>query len=87
MNEGQTVGAREAEAHLSEILDRVEHGEEFVITRDGKPIARLTRASGAPAHDRRGGLQRLRELREHLRQEGTTFPTEEILSYRNEGRR
>ena len=37
-----TVGAFEAKTKLSELLDRVENGEEIVITRRGKPVARLT---------------------------------------------
>lgn len=36
-----TVGAFEAKTHLSALLDRVEHGEHIVITRHGKPVARL----------------------------------------------
>lgn len=35
------VGAFEAENMLSALLDRVEGGEEIIITRHGKPIARL----------------------------------------------
>jgi len=35
------VGAFEAKTKLSELLDRVEHGEEILITRRGKPVARL----------------------------------------------
>ena len=33
------VSVAEAKAHLSELLDRVERGEEVVITRRGKPVA------------------------------------------------
>jgi len=36
------VGVREAKAHLSEYLRRVQSGEEFVITDHGKPVARIT---------------------------------------------
>lgn len=36
-----TVSLAEAKAHLSEILNRVEAGEEVIITRHGQPIARL----------------------------------------------
>ena len=39
-----TVGAFEAKTKLSELLDRVERGEEIVITRHGKPVARLVRS-------------------------------------------
>ena len=33
---------REAKAHLSEILRDLEHGQEVVITRRGRPCGRLT---------------------------------------------
>ncbi|MGD9508826.1 MAG: type II toxin-antitoxin system Phd/YefM family antitoxin [Geminicoccaceae bacterium] len=36
------VSVAEAKAHLSELLDRVEQGEEIVITRRGKPVARVS---------------------------------------------
>ncbi|HUI95048.1 MAG TPA: type II toxin-antitoxin system prevent-host-death family antitoxin [Xanthobacteraceae bacterium] len=32
----------EAKAHLSELLDRVESGEEVVITRRGRPVAKMS---------------------------------------------
>jgi prevent-host-death family protein len=35
------VGAFEAKNKLSALLDRVEQGEEVVITRHGRPVARL----------------------------------------------
>ena len=38
MNE---IGAFEAKNKLAELLDRAEHGEEIIITRHGKPVARL----------------------------------------------
>lgn len=37
----QTIGAFEAKTHLSALLDRVAAGEEIVITKRGKPVARL----------------------------------------------
>jgi prevent-host-death family protein len=37
-----TVTLTEAKSHLSHLLDRVEAGEEVVITRRGLPIARIT---------------------------------------------
>ncbi len=40
-----TVGALEAGEHLSALLDRVAHGEEIVITRHGRPVARLVPAT------------------------------------------
>lgn len=35
------VGVYEAKTRLTALLDRVEHGEQFTITKHGKPIARL----------------------------------------------
>jgi prevent-host-death family protein len=37
----QEIGAFEAKNTLGSLLDRVERGEEIVITRHGKPVARL----------------------------------------------
>lgn len=36
-----TVNVHEAKTHLSRLLERVERGEEIVIARAGKPIAKL----------------------------------------------
>lgn len=38
----QTIGAFEAKTHLSSLLVKVEHGEQIIITKHGKPIAKLT---------------------------------------------
>jgi prevent-host-death family protein len=40
------VGAFEAKNALSALLDLVEEGQEIVITRHGKPVARLVRETG-----------------------------------------
>lgn len=37
----ETVSIREANQHLSRYLERVEQGGELVITRHGRPIARV----------------------------------------------
>ena len=42
-----TVGAFEAKTHLSALLQRVAGGEEVLITRHGKAIARLVPAAAA----------------------------------------
>ena len=38
----ETMSLAEAKAQLSRLIDRVEAGEEVVITRHGRPVARLT---------------------------------------------
>ncbi|KAI5916286.1 type II toxin-antitoxin system Phd/YefM family antitoxin [Thauera sp. 2A1] len=37
----QAMSVADAKAHLSELLSQVESGDEVVITRRGRPIARL----------------------------------------------
>ncbi len=37
-----TVNVHEAKTHLSRLLDRVAAGEEILIAKVGKPVARLT---------------------------------------------
>lgn len=40
------INVHEAKTHLSKLLDRVTLGEEIIIARNGKPVARLTRIPG-----------------------------------------
>lgn len=42
------VNVHEAKTHLSKLLDRVEKGEEILLARNGKPVAKLIPASKAP---------------------------------------
>jgi len=45
----KTVGILEAKTHLSRLLQRVAAGEEIVIARRDRPIARLVPMEGRPA--------------------------------------
>jgi prevent-host-death family protein len=42
------VSVAQAKAHLSELLNRVEAGEEVIITRRGKPVARIQAEQAQP---------------------------------------
>ena len=42
------VSVHEAKTHLSKLLQRVAGGEEIVIARGGKPVARLVPVSNLP---------------------------------------
>ncbi len=44
----KVVNVHEAKTHLSRLLERVDAGEEIVIARNGKPVARLVPVSAAP---------------------------------------
>ena len=45
-----TVNLREAKSNLSRLLAQVEAGEEIIITRNGKPVARLVPAQKPAKH-------------------------------------
>jgi prevent-host-death family protein len=38
----ETIGAYEAKTHLPRLLDELSAGASFVITKHGRPVARLT---------------------------------------------
>ena len=58
------IGAFEAKNRLGQILDRVESGEEIVITRRGKIVARVVPPGQAPDRERgRRAAARIREIR------------------------
>ena len=79
------IGALEAKTKFSQLLDRVEQGEEVTITRHGKEVARLV-APKAPLNRAaaRAAVQRLRDRAEQC-QLGP-FDWTEWKSLRDEGR-
>ncbi|MBN9405646.1 MAG: type II toxin-antitoxin system Phd/YefM family antitoxin [Burkholderiales bacterium] len=44
------IGLFEAKTHLSELVARAERGEEVIITRHNKPVAKIVPITSAPAH-------------------------------------
>jgi len=55
------IGAFEAKNKLGMLLDRVECGEEIIITRHGKPVARLVpNATRIDKEQARAALERIR---------------------------
>lgn len=77
-----TVGAFEAKTHLSSLLERVERGEEVLITRHGKAIARLVPAAVADRARADDAIARLKALRS-----GTSLGGIDWKELRDEGRR
>jgi antitoxin (DNA-binding transcriptional repressor) of toxin-antitoxin stability system len=67
----QTVTLEEAQSHLAEIIEKLTPGEEVVILRGNRPVARLSGTSGEeprPLPGRgRGMLTILSEDDEHLK--------------------
>ena len=81
------VGIFDAKTHLSSLIDEVEKGGEIVITRHGKPVARLVpsedRFSPEKVERRRQAIKRLKQIASELKINATH---EEIKSWINEGR-
>lgn len=76
-----TVGAFKAKTHLSSLLDKVEAGEEIVITRHGKSVARIV-PEAAIARDRLDNVVMvLKDLRKRTTLGGLTWK-----ELRDEGR-
>mgnify|MGYP000453943480 CR=1 FL=1 len=75
------IGAAEAESTLGSLLDLVEKGEEVVITREGKRVARLVRDTG---HDREKARQAVEAILEMSK--GATLGGLKIKDLINEGR-
>lgn len=62
--------AFEAKTRFGELLHRVERGEEIVITRHDRPIARVVR-EGAPNLDSvKRSVEGLRQLQQRIRKRG-----------------
>lgn len=88
----ETIAAFEAKTHFSALLDRVEGGEEIVITRHGKAVAKLVAAERPGAEPMSSLMARIKARREalaaHLRETGQPpITTDEILEWIKEGRR
>jgi prevent-host-death family protein len=73
----------EAKNKLSGLLDQVAQGEEFLITRHGKPVARLVPVT--PTFDRAKARQAAKALLEASK--GVTLGGLSIKELRDEGRR
>ena len=87
------VPISEFKDHASELVAAAEGGEEILITRHGKVAARLVavdEAAAAKAAKRarvEAALAKLAELRAEMRAQGKTVTIEEIIEWKNEGRR
>jgi prevent-host-death family protein len=80
----QEIGAFDAKNRLGALLDQVEMGEEIVITRRGKPIARLVPSSSMIDRSQiNAAADRIRERGASLK---ARFDWEAIRADRDTGR-
>ena len=76
-----TVKVGEAKTHLSELLAKVEAGEEIIIARGNEPIAKLSRFR--PEKDIEALMAEIRAARARAK----PVIMDEILAWRHEGHR
>lgn len=80
------IGAFEAKNTLGSLLDLVQRGEEIVITRHGKRVARLIpEGASQDISAAKDALERIRLRR--AKRKGSLPSVEEWVEFRNEGRR
>lgn len=79
------VNVGEAKTKLSELLNKVEAGEEVVISRGNDVIARIVREKVGKTPQE--ALASLIRRREELRARGVKVTQDEIREWREEGRR
>ncbi len=72
-----------AKAQFAELLDEVERGETVIITRHGKPVARLVPDEEA----RKQRFDRAVERMNTRRKQNKPATVEEIIAWKSEGRR
>ncbi|MDO9452964.1 MAG: type II toxin-antitoxin system prevent-host-death family antitoxin [Stagnimonas sp.] len=81
------IGSYEAKTHLPKLLARVAKGERITITKRGKVIAELVPPGGVNLDARRKLIDDLHQLGETMRARGVRITREEIVAWKNEGRR
>ncbi|MGI6457886.1 MAG: type II toxin-antitoxin system Phd/YefM family antitoxin [bacterium] len=78
----EKIGIHEAKVHFSKLIDRVDKGEEFIITRRGVPVARIKPVKNNDQEKIKKAIEKCRELRK-----GVTLDGLSIRELIEEGRR
>jgi prevent-host-death family protein len=84
-----TVGLFEAKTHLSELVARAEAGEEVIITRHNKPVARIVpmqQSASFDAERRRKAVAALQQIGRDIAARGKPLTSGEIAEWVREGR-
>ena len=80
----QYIGAFEAKTHFSQIIEKAEKGKDFIITKRGRPVAKIIPFQLEPEMTRDEAFERLAELRKFYRRKPGSFNIREAIE---EGRR
>jgi prevent-host-death family protein len=77
------IQASEAKSHLLQLLDDVERGATLIITRHGRPIARIIPETDRRQEETDRALASISELRKRT----SSITIDELISAREEGRK
>ena len=72
------IGAYEAKTHLPKLLERIQKGERFVITRHGHPIAELIPIGERDREVVKQAINNLRTLKNELKEH--SVDTKDLLN-------
>ena len=67
------IGTFEAKTHFSQIIEKVEQGEDYVITRRGKPVAKIIPFKQEKEMSFKEAIDRLIEMRKLYRGKPGSF--------------
>lgn len=81
------VQASDAKTHLPRLLDEVERGHTIIITRHGRPIARIVPEVSSRQVEIAKVVEQLRALRASIAARGEALTWDELRTFRDEGRR
>jgi prevent-host-death family protein len=87
--ETQTIGLFEAKTRLSELVARAESGDEVIITRHNKPVAKIVAYEPVRPVDlrrRRQALARMQAIGAEIAARGGPITQEELVEWIREGR-
>ena len=79
----ESIGAYEAKTHLPRLLDRIARGESLLITRHGRPVARLVPVEQDDPQSAGRAARRIVERRGRLKR----APLAELMGTIHEGHR
>ena len=80
----QQVGTFEAKTHFSQLIEKVENGADFIITKRGKPVAKIIPFEQEKKMTYHEAIDALIEMRKLYRGEPGSFNVREAIE---EGRR
>ena len=78
------IGSFEAKTHFSQVMEKTEQGEDYIVTRRGKPIAKIIPYKEEPEMTFKEAVEQLQEMRKLYRGKPGSFNIREAIE---EGRR